>query len=270
MKPYSADLRSLTSQLETFEGCSDVTEYFLKRSIDEVRSTDDGSELRYSGFYQLFLPGVVRSNIEHIYQHGGSPIEKIFFASLQLLFIRSQVPCLHFWGASENAEATIAAYREKHLAIMRWIDSYREATGDQELARFDLALNEKVEKGQMTAEDVTEVSIHQHLIANFEWNGVHAMMQAGLPGIKVNSRSIRCDLLIWVPGDESVKIVIECDGFAWHSSKESFVSDRARDRQLQLNGYRVIRFSGSEINEDPSRVASELFDLLQAINPEII
>ena len=47
------------------------------------------------------------------------------------------------------------------------------------------------------------------------------------------------------------KIGIELDGYAWHSDRETFTKDRARQRELELDGWRLIRFSGSEINADP-------------------
>ncbi|WP_078965870.1 endonuclease domain-containing protein [Streptomyces aureocirculatus] len=46
------------------------------------------------------------------------------------------------------------------------------------------------------------------------------------------------------------KIGIELDGYAWHSSPEAFTRDRARQRELELDGWRIVRFSGSEITKD--------------------
>jgi very-short-patch-repair endonuclease len=47
------------------------------------------------------------------------------------------------------------------------------------------------------------------------------------------------------------KIGIELDGYAWHSDRKTFTKDRARQRELELDGWRLIRFSGSEINASP-------------------
>ncbi|MFI9174886.1 DUF559 domain-containing protein [Streptomyces lincolnensis] len=46
------------------------------------------------------------------------------------------------------------------------------------------------------------------------------------------------------------KIGIELDGYAWHSSPEVFTRDRARQRELELHGWRIVRFSGSEVTKD--------------------
>jgi very-short-patch-repair endonuclease len=43
-------------------------------------------------------------------------------------------------------------------------------------------------------------------------------------------------------------IVVECDGHAFHErTKEQAARDKSRDRDLQERGYRVFRFTGSEI-----------------------
>ncbi|MEU1449884.1 DUF559 domain-containing protein [Streptomyces mirabilis] len=49
------------------------------------------------------------------------------------------------------------------------------------------------------------------------------------------------------------KIGIELDGYAWHSSREAFTKDRERQRALELDGWRIIRFSGAEVNGDAER-----------------
>jgi len=46
---------------------------------------------------------------------------------------------------------------------------------------------------------------------------------------------------------ESGKIAIYCDGFKYHYNKESVIKDRNQDRALQFLGYKVLRYTGSEI-----------------------
>lgn len=56
---------------------------------------------------------------------------------------------------------------------------------------------------------------------------------------------------------------IECDGHDFHEkTKEQSTHDRKRERELIAEGYTVIRFSGSEIYQDPSKCASEVFDII--------
>jgi tetratricopeptide (TPR) repeat protein len=46
------------------------------------------------------------------------------------------------------------------------------------------------------------------------------------------------------------KIAIEIDGHDYHKTKEQRTHDAERDRALDLDGWRVIRFTGSEVKKD--------------------
>jgi very-short-patch-repair endonuclease len=50
------------------------------------------------------------------------------------------------------------------------------------------------------------------------------------------------------------KLVVEVDGFAFHSTRQAFERDRRRDAHLQAAGYRVIRFSYVQILEQPDAI----------------
>lgn len=43
------------------------------------------------------------------------------------------------------------------------------------------------------------------------------------------------------------KIAIECDGFEFHSKKEDLQKDNYKLRELTLNGWKIYKFSGTEI-----------------------
>jgi very-short-patch-repair endonuclease len=50
---------------------------------------------------------------------------------------------------------------------------------------------------------------------------------------------------------EQIRIVVECDGHDFHEkTKEQAIRDKKRDRKLQIAGWKVLRFSGSEIWRD--------------------
>lgn len=63
------------------------------------------------------------------------------------------------------------------------------------------------------------------------------------------------------------KVAIELDGYEFHSTREQFTNDRKRQRELELDGWRVVRFSGSEVNADAAgcvRQAAQFATLLDA------
>ena len=61
---------------------------------------------------------------------------------------------------------------------------------------------------------------------------------------------------------EDARVIVECDGRRWHTTMEAFESDRRRDNLAQLNGWRVLRFTWSDLTETPARV---LYQIAQAL-----
>ena len=85
--------------------------------------------------------------------------------------------------------------------------------------------------------------------------------------IKKDESYIRVDFLLEIfdERDEmnNVKIIIECDGHNFHEkTKEQAKKDKSRDRFLLNNGYYVLRFTGSEIYQNPRKCVQEIEDLI--------
>jgi len=60
------------------------------------------------------------------------------------------------------------------------------------------------------------------------------------------------------------KIIVECDGHDFHEkTKVQAAHDKRRDRILQSLGYKVFRFTGSEIHNNAISCALEVFDCLR-------
>ena len=54
------------------------------------------------------------------------------------------------------------------------------------------------------------------------------------------------------------KVVVELDGHGFHATRDAFEADRARDRALQLAGYRVIRITYRELHTNRDALAHDL------------
>jgi very-short-patch-repair endonuclease len=63
----------------------------------------------------------------------------------------------------------------------------------------------------------------------------------------------RIDLALLGP-----KIAIECDGKEYHSSTEQKAHDRRKDAYLRKNGWKVMRFSGRQINRGMSHILHKI------------
>ena len=79
----------------------------------------------------------------------------------------------------------------------------------------------------------------------------------------------RVDFLISFRFDQDCSlhlIVVECDGHAFHErTKEQAARDKKRDRDMTSAGFKVLRFTGSEIYRDPETCAREVSKFLDAL-----
>jgi very-short-patch-repair endonuclease len=58
------------------------------------------------------------------------------------------------------------------------------------------------------------------------------------------------------------RLVVELDGYETHGTRAAFERDRARDRALQAQGWRVIRITWRQLRDEPGLVAAQLRVLL--------
>lgn len=93
-------------------------------------------------------------------------------------------------------------------------------------------------------------------------------------GLHVSSQykigKYRVDFLIQsMDGPQPNQVVVELDGHAFHDKdKNQRAYEKARDRFLVANGYRVLHFTGSEVVADPYKVAHEALDIIGVIDAE--
>jgi very-short-patch-repair endonuclease len=87
------------------------------------------------------------------------------------------------------------------------------------------------------------------------------LRRAGLPRPRTNVRVGRHEVdLLWA----TERLVVEVDGFAFHSGRAAFERDRLRDADLQLAGYRVFRITWRELAGQPEAVVARIAGALAA------
>ncbi|MCX7643125.1 MAG: endonuclease domain-containing protein, partial [Armatimonadetes bacterium] len=59
------------------------------------------------------------------------------------------------------------------------------------------------------------------------------------------------------------KLLVYVDGLAFHSALSRRLHDAQIDRWLQRNGYRVLRFIGTEVARNPMKCVSEVREALE-------
>jgi hypothetical protein len=237
-------------------------ETFIADSLMEHGRDEDEAFRR---FLKAWLRTMCNQAAERIRSDCGSPLERVFLLALMLGFVKFAPLKLTVTPTfSTDAPNIIANYRHDHVDALVAMRNYREQTGDEKLMGmidFLMAPNCPVPApGTLLRHVFGEV---------FDmWGSFHLTLQPRFENIRVDGKTIRPDALIWIPSDPAFKVVIELDGYDYHSDKPMFTADRRRDRVLTGNGYRVIRFSGQEVFADPIDTALETLHLLTEFRGE--
>lgn len=63
-----------------------------------------------------------------------------------------------------------------------------------------------------------------------------------------------------------IKVGVELDGFASHSSTTAIAKDRRRQRELEAAGWRIIRFGGQEVHKDAEGCVQQVAYLVSRRN----
>ncbi len=94
--------------------------------------------------------------------------------------------------------------------------------------------------------------------------GVRLLRDVGITGFEVNKtlrlsngRLVEADILF-----RRKKVIIELDGFAYHSAPEAHQYDLKRQNELMDDGWTVRRFSYRDLIEDPAYFARTVLELI--------
>jgi very-short-patch-repair endonuclease len=90
---------------------------------------------------------------------------------------------------------------------------------------------------------------------------VKLLREAGIAGSRTNYPIGPYKVDVAFPG---LQIVIEVDGWAFHSDQEVFQSDRKRQNYIALMGWQVLRFTWLDLVEYPQRVIAIIRSAISA------
>jgi hypothetical protein len=65
------------------------------------------------------------------------------------------------------------------------------------------------------------------------------------------------------PSFRSTKLIVECDGWEFHSDRQAFEDDRARDADNLDHGHATVRITTQRLNPEPDREAARLQRILR-------
>jgi hypothetical protein len=172
-----------------------------------------------------------------------------------LSFLKNGLP-LVFMPAFRNTPLDISEYAEQLTGIEEFTIWYERKYGSRVITHE--FLDQEVTSGKMPKE---ERSWFEELLLLYHYlpfrDAWHVSLQPVFPRF-VGERDARPDMLFWRPSTPSLRLLVECDGYQFHGSRESFELDRKRDRALKALGFDVFRFTGRQINLEPIMSAYEL------------
>ena len=102
-----------------------------------------------------------------------------------------------------------------------------------------------------------EVAMAGFLAGDDELAGLFRFNQ---PVVTTRGSRFTVDLL-WEAG----RVVVEIDGYGWHSGRAAFAADRARDYELTVSGYRVLRLPHDLVVSDVALAAARVRDLVRYV-----
>ncbi|MCK7547910.1 endonuclease domain-containing protein [Marinobacter koreensis] len=236
----------------------ELLDAFEQRSISEEC---DGEDPGFSSWYRMALDTHIKNNSTVIDAFQESPIEKIFLRSLLLGFVKADPFGLVIHQFGRDALQEVEYFREYYGRFKEFIAWWERR--QKPFSEIEAYLDSELIAGRMEAQ---ERNYLRHLTFRYYYlmmdHSVHLTIQPNFPNVQVDGRGIRPDLYFWSPERSEFGLIVECDGFQFHSSPGAFSKDRKRDRVLAIRGLRTLRFSGSEITNTPVDATRDILELL--------
>jgi hypothetical protein len=203
------------------------------------------------------------ANIRQVFESAESPIERAFLNSFLFEMTLESLLNVVVVGPVEDLDLHIDAVTSEYNGFDNWLTGFFCFGGGASLQDAYEELNYWRDTGRMPegSYNLGKQMLGANGLLDFV-NSFHVMIQ---PKMRLDGKSIRPDLAVWIPADPNIKIIAECDGFAFHSDKQSFQRDRIRDRRLMEIGFRVRRYSGPEIFANPITTGKDLADYLLSL-----
>jgi very-short-patch-repair endonuclease len=135
----------------------------------------------------------------------------------------------------------------------RTISDLRRCVSTRSIASWELrrAMRQADVLGLPTGDEVEVDGTRSDLERDFQ----RFCRRCRLPKPEVNVRIDRYLVdFLW----RGSMLVVETDGYEYHSGRVAFEDDRARDLALRALGYEVVRLAGRQLADEPERIAGVL------------
>lgn len=239
----------LLSDLQSISGMHKLIDAFAKNHGNTSKTPDHVCEI---------ISFTHKNFVEPVFNFSESPIETIFLNSLAIHFVAQMPMGLYIKSPLRDCLEYINFCYELWDALTYIYNNMSELQGEEISYEEFMKMVEKVSFDSEDNSLLNEANLFGSLLS-WKVDFVCLVMQARFPNVLVDGKSIRTDMCIFSPKYKDLRFIVECDGYMYHSDKNSFKKDRIRDRKLKEIGFDVFRFSGSEINSNPLKSSYDLF-----------
>ena len=148
-------------------------------------------------------------------------------------------------------DALDSALRRRITTVNRLRLRVRSESGRRGIGKLRVLLDERDERGRPSA-------------SRFETRLNRLLIKSGLPAMR--------EYKIWDGGEfvarvdfcfPEGKLIVEADGFRWHSGRRAWQRDRERRNQLTALGWRVIQATWDDLTRRPNETIEKVRSLLQ-------
>lgn len=263
-----------------------------KRKIQEKLSDEDYvlklGEVAINNYFKITLPDSIpgvsksemnktkplmiqesidlfNSDLNLISKGSESVIEKMFLNSLLVTSYMTYPRLIHIYldPFQDDMQSFIDSSNYLYEYSFDLLDSYTKAMNKKK-QKLDLNIFKEIVRVKTGNNEKSFRNVMFMIIQNVreQYNYSESLLVTLQPILKINDKIYRPDILVWTWADPKFRIIIECDGFEYHSKNKNYTADRQRDRVLSREGFKVLRYSGSEIYNYPEKTSSEIVDTL--------
>ncbi len=253
--------KELTDEEQTMKILSRVIEeklgdFELVDVIDAVQELVEIDKVGSGEASECLAAHILLDNTQAIFKYAESPIEKIFLNALNIhTFPYRKVFIQFIHHRLDITDITPERTKPQEMVVDLW-RRYQKLSYKNTISGF-LDMSVEVAGISERKRERALFDLLKYYIAKL-YSLYYIVLQPTIRGVLVNGKPIRVDIYICSPNNDNFKLIVECDGYSYHSDKSSFSQDRTRDRLLHMKGYKVLRFSGSDIVANPTGMAEEL------------
>lgn len=190
-----------------------------------------------------FVTAIVERNVKVVFRCAESEIERLMLLCIVNLYaLRSPTSLLVTEPPPGFLEEGIASRRTALAQTAEWDWIYSSMPPDIQPKTFEqFAVYIK----STTSEEWTDRDFEAFLrdalldIKLGLANSYELVLQPKFRNVSVEGKGVRADVFLWCPADTRIGLVVECDGYQFHSDKNTFKSDRIRDRAFRDAGYEI-------------------------------